>query len=270
MNIFLKLILSRIDLKFYRQFGAITTLRMFFYRSIRKLTYIKFGSIKIIFRPWEKSDITGILDSIVQDINNESWIKALAKLKSQKRTIFFDLGSNIGLESVFVNERLDVVNFVLVEIDKENIEISKLNTFGLNVKFVNNAISAVSDLDLFFDNTKSKNSLVIQKDKNGHFDSVKSISITDLINSICIEDSEVYNKVVKMDIEGSEKEIFLGTADLDWLNKIDILYLEYHSFSDIEYQKLLDVLQTFRFYIIRTYDLWNYNGWGGILLTKSI
>lgn len=134
-----------------------------------------------------------------------------------------DLGGNIGLASLHFLSHFPDTKITLLEPNKENIEMCKINLASFpNVELLHNAIYK-KEVRLYEDYSfrlGMHSSFRYTEDKNNN-PSIDALDISSLI---------LKNKIVdflKIDIEGAEKEIF-ETDVQSWLPKVKIIAVEIH------------------------------------------
>jgi FkbM family methyltransferase len=152
-------------------------------------------------------------------------------IKKNKITVssIIDAGANIGLTTIYLKQCFTDAKVILIEPEHDtfirlvnNIELNKIsNTIKLNkgLWFENTT--------LYFDRSfrdKEDWSVRLSKEKK----SENSIS-TVTINELMLTENLEYIDLLKIDIEGAEKELFLVEREkLGWLKKTKILALEIH------------------------------------------
>jgi FkbM family methyltransferase len=268
----IKKLLGQQSLRILRLLGVFQFIKFTLYKLTKKKYSLTYNNITIHFRPWVKSDISGILGFINHRDNNYlNDIKNLTENKYSSKTIsFFDLGSNIGLDSLasfIVFRNLRSLN--VVEMDSDNIEIAKLNVEQFNleeISYINKAIWIDSETIVKYSIDKEPNAFsIIGEKKSGTYKQCETITMEELVFKSDIEKNLV---ILKMDIEGVEKRIF-EKADNYWINKLDYFYIEYHEYNENDRNCLIEIVRQNGLEIIKEYDYWNFDGWGGILFGKS-
>ncbi len=141
-------------------------------------------------------------------------------LKSKKKLLIVDCGSNIGSSMRYFKEMFDRSKIVAIEPEKNNFEFSKLNVSSNDVEFIN---SAVSSSNKNFQIRKSKDPRAhsinyLNKNKNNK----KAL----LIDQIVKENKNCLPFIVKIDIEGAELDLF--KKNINWLNDFNIILIELH------------------------------------------
>lgn len=140
--------------------------------------------------------------------------------------VIIDAGSNIGLSAIYFANAYKDVKLYCIEIEESNFKILEKNLANYENKFLYYAA-------LWF----SKTSFTILDNKSGHWgfsvvEDVDQGSIGQKIKSITIEQIVQSNNIdfidiLKIDIEGAEKELFSMNYEL-WLPKTKIIMIELH------------------------------------------
>lgn len=165
----------------------------------------------------------------------------------------FDFGANIGLFTLKFAPKISNINFVAVEPEEGNFTLLKNNTSHFtNVVCVlggvwyRNAFCKVfpGRTIVYPSNTPSEGGFYIGECDKGTEGAIEAYSIEYFINKY---KSNKY--VIKMDIEGAEKEIF-EKGDLEWLNNCVQLIIETHArhVNDEKLsQKIITIMEQFGF-----------------------
>lgn len=156
----------------------------------------------------------GILKQIF--INKEYDIEY--KIKNPK--IILDCGANIGLASLFFNMKFPEAQIIAIEPEESNYEL-----LCKNIKNVKNIIPLKAGLwkkecqlevkDIGLD----KCGFIVEETTSEK--GIKAESINSLMKKFDIE----FIDILKIDIEGSEKEVF---ENCDWLDKVGMIIIELH------------------------------------------
>lgn len=132
--------------------------------------------------------------------------------------LILDLGANVGYSAVFFKLRYPSCEVICVEPDSENIEVLARNVNGL--EGITCLLKAVMGRGGELVELEGENK-ISGRVKTGSGD-IETVSISELIKGVQ-KDTKL---LVKMDIEGAEKDVFEG--DVQWLKFVDFLYLEVH------------------------------------------
>ena len=155
------------------------------------------------------------------------------KLNTAPKTIL-DCGANIGLASLFFANEFPQATIIAIEPDADNFKYLLLNTAGYpNIYCIRAAI------------WPREASLNIQDPGAGNW-SLQTRAVTEqsaaTIESITI--SQILERyqwpgidLLKIDIEGAEKELFSSDYE-DWLNRTSAIAIELHDFIDPTISKL--------------------------------
>ncbi|MDI5950674.1 FkbM family methyltransferase [Flavobacterium yafengii] len=140
-----------------------------------------------------------------------------------------DAGANIGLASVFFTNKFPEVKIVAIEPENSNFQMLQKNTKDyknilLNKRALSNQSNLIFDVvDKGFGNwgfvTEIHDLNVIHK----IVDTVRSITIDEIL----IEHNLEYLDLLKIDIEGGEKELFESNYE-NWLPRTKCIIIELH------------------------------------------
>jgi FkbM family methyltransferase len=146
--------------------------------------------------------------------------------KSVKPRTIIDAGANIGCATIFFASRYPDARIIAVEPEASNFEVLQSNCAGLpNVVPVHAAVWS-HPTTLTFVTTNCGNWAFAMKERVDDGTPVRGITIAQLIEEFSLDRIDV----LKMDIEGGEKEVF-SAPDLSWLDKVGMLAIELHDFA---------------------------------------
>ena len=137
-----------------------------------------------------------------------------------------DAGSNIGLTSLFFLNYYKNVEILCIEPEPENFKVLEFNLMGNNsCKKINGAIwSSTTKIKIAQDfRDKSDWSFRVEEtdDENG----IQAYSINELVSNYNIK----FIDILKIDIEGAEKQVFTSkSSDLNFLNITKCIAIEIH------------------------------------------
>ncbi|QLC67506.1 FkbM family methyltransferase [Flavobacterium sp. LPB0248] len=143
-----------------------------------------------------------------------------------------DAGSNIGLTTLFFIDHFKKVNTICIEPEMENfkvLEFNLLNANGNSINKVNGAIwSSNTNLKIVND-FGDRLDWSFRVEETEDLNCIQAFSINQLIDDYKFN----YIDILKIDIEGSEKEIFdPSKSNLDFLKLTKCLVIEIHDFFD--------------------------------------
>lgn len=146
------------------------------------------------------------------------------KLPKEEVQVIVDLGSNIGLSVLYFKAQYPRATVIAVEPDKENYELMVKNVGRLpGVHCLNNAIWNSSKLLGVYDNGGGEYSYLVKEESQSEKAAIRSITINDIMDRFNLSKIDL----LKIDIEGSEKELFSGNYQ-SWLHKVDCIVIEVH------------------------------------------
>jgi FkbM family methyltransferase len=150
-------------------------------------------------------------------------------LRMTPRTII-DAGAYTGLSTAFFALRYPNAQIVAIEPDEHNYRLLKKNTAGFaNVHTMRAALWGVSGSATLADPGDGAWGFrvdVIQGSPGGGrqstLGSVPAVTVTDVMREYTIDRIDL----LKLDVEGSEKEIFSNSSE--WIGRVDAICLELH------------------------------------------
>lgn len=152
-----------------------------------------------------------------------SWVEDYLMNLHKKRPIIIDAGANVGLFSRWVLKRVPEAQVYAIEVESGNFEILKRNTHRYSVCCINKGLwSKECHLKVIARDTGEWGFMVTET-KEYDTDTVEAISLKDILINYKLDEIDL----LKMDIEGSEYEIF-SSQDLGWLDRCHALVVETH------------------------------------------
>jgi FkbM family methyltransferase len=145
--------------------------------------------------------------------------KMLAEIHPKQ---IIDAGAHIGCASIFLAAKFPEARIIALEPDAANFELLKLNT-----KYYENIVPIHAAL--WYEDTQVRltnptgASWAIQVDGSNPNGNVKAVTLSSVLREFGIAKIDL----LKMDVEGAEKEIFENNAS-DWLPRIGLLCIELH------------------------------------------
>ncbi|QBZ97898.1 FkbM family methyltransferase [Flavobacterium sangjuense] len=157
-----------------------------------------------------------------------------------------DAGSNIGLTSVYLAKHFSNSNFITIEPDSSNFDSVSYN---LKANGVKNSIqikgglwSRNANLKLVKD-FRDKKDWSIRVEETSEAADLKAFSISHLMQEHKFEMIDI----LKIDIEGSEKEVFTGAkADVSFLANTKCIAIEIHDEFDCR-EAIYSILKDYNF-----------------------
>lgn len=138
-----------------------------------------------------------------------------------------DAGANIGMASLFFSENYPDARILAIEPEPSNVELLRKNCAGLpNLTIVQAAVWPVKkDLAIKDPGAEKWAFSVAESNGNSSGKAVKipAITIPEIIDRFGFERINL----LKLDIEGAEKELFARDAE-SWMSKVDLIVIELH------------------------------------------
>ncbi len=136
------------------------------------------------------------------------------------KPLIIDCGSNIGSSTEYFYRIFKNSKVIGVEPNLQSLNFSKNNIISDDYLMINKAISC-ENKKVYLDNTlKDNRSSKISENKG---DIVDTITVNELINYY---GKDCHPFLIKIDIEGYEKDLFL--KDYSWIDKFEIIIIEIH------------------------------------------
>lgn len=212
--------------------------QMTFYYFIKFAMVYGWSGIRLVFRNYysnkkmmkffsEKAGNPIFLRSKTSDFELffDIFVKEGYKINPPKtpKTII-DLGANIGLATVFFKQQFPDSKIISVEPEMSNYELLVANTKDYEgITCLNKAIWKNETNIEIVDNGYGKWGFMVKETKEKTSKSFESISINKIIEDYSIDKIDI----LKIDIEGSEKELFEFNFE-KWLSITDLLIIELH------------------------------------------
>ncbi len=140
---------------------------------------------------------------------------------SGRRPLVVDCGANIGLASKYFAMEFPEALVLAVEPDASNLDVARKNCRGERVVFVNGAVSGSDGFGVVTNHEAGANALRVESVAGG------GLPMHSMNTLLAHEDlKECTPFLLKIDIEGSESELFTG--DTSWIDRFPILTIELH------------------------------------------
>jgi hypothetical protein len=137
-----------------------------------------------------------------------------------------DCGANIGLSAIYYANTYPFAKIIAIEPDKSNFKYLEINTAQYkNVICLNKAIWPHSAQMEIIDSGRGNWGLQTRETSSINVNNVGGICISDLLKAFDIDQIDI----LKIDIEGAEKELFRSNYE-DWLPKTKVIAIELHDF----------------------------------------
>ncbi len=151
-------------------------------------------------------------------VHKELDFKAIEPVK-----YIIDAGANIGLASVFFINKFPNATLDALEIDRNNISVFNLNTRNYpNINLISKGLWSKNST-LKISNPEAKSwAFQIEETFDNDPDGFDAITINELVKT---RKNKIID-ILKIDIEGAEKEVF--ESDTSWLSNVKTLSIEIH------------------------------------------
>jgi FkbM family methyltransferase len=138
--------------------------------------------------------------------------------------VIIDCGANIGLAAVYFKNRYPKAKVISLEVESSNYSLLKDNVSGYEDVVAYNKGIWNKTTNLKIENISSANwSFMVSEAPDDYEGGVEAISLDEIMK----ENNLQYIDILKIDIEGSEKELFEKNYD-SWMSKTKVLIIELH------------------------------------------
>ncbi|KQN30878.1 hypothetical protein ASE92_19260 [Pedobacter sp. Leaf41] len=231
-----------------------------FINNTQSLGYeIKFQSDQVLvqsgFYAIKLRDNTSDKDAFSQIfINNEyQTLIDYIHLNEIEINTIVDAGANIGLSAIKFSNAFPNCKIICLEPDSDNFEQLQINLENIsNVIMLQKALWHKQDfltLNKDFRDSREWSRRVV-KSNNTDDNFISAVSIADIIKQYSLQEIDF----LKIDIEGSEAEIFKAENDLSFLRQVKIIAIEIHDEFNCRNQ-IYRILRDNSFFIFNTGEL---------------
>ena len=138
--------------------------------------------------------------------------------------LIIDAGAYIGLSSLYYSLQFPDAQIIAVEPESSNFQILTTNTeLYPNIQRINAGIWSRNTRLKIVDSQSEKWAFTVIEADESDSDAIKAVTIDEILADSGFEEIDI----LKIDIEGSEKEIFSRNSE-NWLKKVKIIVLELH------------------------------------------
>ena len=184
----------------------------------------------ISYRIRKKSTDFLVFEQVILNQEYKPFLELIKKYSQNKGLNLVDAGSNVGFASLYLNEYLNINRIVSIEPSKENIKNLKENFHSNSITNIHIYETGLWEkktrlkLDTNFRDGREWSLRLIETNENDP-DGFDCISIENIFNDEKIEIIDI----LKIDIEGGEKEVFKAfEKDNSILSKIKFIAIEIH------------------------------------------
>jgi FkbM family methyltransferase len=154
---------------------------------------------------------------------NELVEYAHSRMSSDLQPLIIDAGANIGASSTYFALSYPASRVVAIEPDPGNFGLLEKNTVGLRVNTICGAVASSSGLMEVIDPGEGFWGLRTVPSSTPSKNSVSAITIESLYKEYC---GGHFPFIVKIDIEGGEKDLF--STNTDWVDRTPLIIIELH------------------------------------------
>lgn len=138
--------------------------------------------------------------------------------------VIIDCGANIGLATVYFKNRFPDAKIISIEPEQTNFDLLLKNTREYNDIYCLKCGLWNKPSNLLINDSGSGNwGFMVEESVNDGLGLVSAVTINEIMKKFNIDCIDI----LKIDIEGSEKEVFESNFD-EWLPKTKLLFIELH------------------------------------------
>jgi FkbM family methyltransferase len=135
--------------------------------------------------------------------------------------LILDCGGNIGLASQYFSYQYEAATIVCIEPDAANLAQARRNNTSNKVQYLQAALGAESGVGRLLDLGLGNNAYRVDHHARG---SLPILSVEDLLQRYPLPSYHPF--ILKIDIEGSEAEVF--SKNIDWIERFPLIIIELH------------------------------------------
>jgi FkbM family methyltransferase len=141
--------------------------------------------------------------------------------------IIIDAGANCGISTLFFSKKYPESKIIAIEPDAGNIKMLELNCRNeKNITICPSALhSKECKMKAVNPNTQRQWAFQFIEDNKSEYAEITAITIPKLMDMLETD----FIDILKIDIEGSEKELFNDLSSI-WINKINAIIIETHDY----------------------------------------
>jgi FkbM family methyltransferase len=140
--------------------------------------------------------------------------------------VIVDAGANIGMATLYFARTFPKAKVIAIEPEPSNFALLQRNCAGLeNVTLIEGALWPTPGTLIIEDEDAEKWGMSVTEASSmpGRAGSISAITIPEILKRFAISEIDL----LKLDIEGSERDLFLGSPQ-DWLGRVAMISIELH------------------------------------------
>lgn len=199
------------------------------FNFFKVLVYDKIKKVFFSYRIRNKYDYITINEIYFHQSYEVKKFKFFEKIEDEinnKNLLIVDCGSNIGCSTNFFLRNYENSKVISIEPDKENFELLNKNIYDSErVELINSAVSnKVINFKVIDDPNNSNDYRGKNLKETSNINSLQSITINQILFNK--ENKNFYPYLIKIDIEGHEKQLF--ESNTEWIDHFKIIIIETH------------------------------------------
>lgn len=144
-------------------------------------------------------------------------------LKSEPRTIL-DAGANVGYAALYLHRRYPRAQIYSIEPESSNIEMFKMNCAKYDqIHLIEGGLWPRSTYLKISNPDGRKDGFCVEENEDYMENGIKAYTVNEILDKFSIDKIDL----LKVDIEGAEKELFSENVD-QWLPRVKVVMIELH------------------------------------------
>jgi FkbM family methyltransferase len=143
-------------------------------------------------------------------------------IEGEMKTII-DCGANVGLASLFFLSKFPGATIIAIEPERNNYRLLEQNLGKYeNVTCINKGVWNKKALLEIQDTGRGNHAFIVTESLTKSESTIEAISIDEIMNEFHLDKIDI----LKIDIEGSEEQVFL--SEPSWIKKVRMIFCEIH------------------------------------------
>lgn len=189
-------------------------------RKIKEYTFPGFSSS--LFLRNNQTDYRLLVSIFCHQEYGSKWIFKYIK----QAKLIVDAGANIGLFSIFINHHYPEAQIVSVEPEDDNFEMLTRNTREkVKIKLIKAAVWPYKTFVSLDDEGEGDWAFKANEASDTTLKLIPTVTISDILEQSGFDKIDI----LKIDIEGSERELFQQNYD-SWLSRVNCIIIELHDY----------------------------------------
>lgn len=182
-------------------------------------------TVNVLLRPLGREIVMRTGTSDLACLEKVFFQKEYASPYALHPRVIVDAGANIGAATLFFTMTYPDAKIFAIEPEQSNFDLLERNCKGLNnVVCIKSAVWPNDGLLSLVDAAAEKWAFAVKPHDASSTDAVNAVSVGRLVEQYAIERIDI----LKLDIEGAERELFSDASAQIWLDRVGMIVIEFH------------------------------------------